>query len=48
MVKARCMRCREQVEMKDKTEKVTKNNLRRAAGVCPKCGTKVSRILGKA
>jgi len=41
------MSCREQVEIKDMKEVMAKNNLKRAAGVCPKCGTNVSRILGK-
>ncbi|MBU0535334.1 MAG: hypothetical protein KKE20_00045 [Nanoarchaeota archaeon] len=42
------MRCRTQVEIKDPQEIVLKNNLRSLKGVCPNCGTKVSRILGKA
>jgi Zn finger protein HypA/HybF involved in hydrogenase expression len=48
MPEARCMKCREQVEVKDGVESVTKNNMRILKGVCPECGTKVARILGKA
>lgn len=48
MPTARCMRCRKQVEIKNPQEVVLKNNLRSIRGVCPNCGTKVSRILGKA
>ncbi len=48
MPQARCMKCRKQVEIKDPEEVVLKNNLKAIKGVCPHCGTKVSRILGKA
>ena len=48
MVQARCMKCKKQVEVKDPKEFLTKNNLKRIGGVCPTCGTKVSRIVGKA
>ena len=48
MVEGRCMKCKKQVEIKDPQERVTKNNMRMAGGTCPHCGTKVSRILGKA
>lgn len=48
MSEARCMRCRKQVEIKNPQEAVLKNNLRALKGVCPNCGTKVSRIIGKA
>ena len=48
MVEGRCMKCKKQVEIKDGEEKITKNNMRIILGLCPVCGTKVSRILGKA
>ncbi|MFC1753433.1 DUF5679 domain-containing protein [Thermoproteota archaeon] len=48
MSTARCMRCRKQVEIKDPNEVVLKNNLKAIKGVCPTCGTKVCRIVGKA
>lgn len=48
MSEARCMKCRKQVEIKDPKEAVLKNNLKCIRGVCPKCGTKVCRIVGKA
>lgn len=47
MPTARCMRCKKQVEIKDAKEIVMKNKMRAVKGVCPKCGTKVFRILGK-
>ena len=47
MVKGRCMKCKMQVEIKSVQEVVMKNKMRAAKGVCPKCGTKVFRILGK-
>ena len=48
MVQGRCMKCKKQVEIKDPKERVTKNKMKMMMGLCPKCGTKVSRILGKA
>ncbi|MBD3313874.1 hypothetical protein GF345_05525 [Candidatus Woesearchaeota archaeon] len=48
MPTARCMKCRTQVEIKDPEEVILKNGLKSLKGVCPNCGTKVSRILGKA
>jgi len=48
MPTARCMKCRTQVEIKDPEEVVLKNNLKALKGICPTCGTKVCRILGKA
>ena len=42
------MKCRKQVEIKDGKEKVSANGMKMVMGVCPKCGTKVCRILGKA
>ncbi len=48
MVKGRCMKCQKQVEIKDGKEIVMKNKMKAMKGACPKCGTKVFRILGKA
>ena len=42
------MKCKKQVEIKNMKEVVMKNKMRAAKGECPKCGTKVFRILGKA
>ncbi|HLC62861.1 MAG TPA: DUF5679 domain-containing protein [Candidatus Nanoarchaeia archaeon] len=47
MVKGRCMRCKDQVEIKDGKEVVMKNGMKAMKGSCPKCSTKVFRILGK-
>ena len=48
MVEGRCMRCKKQVEIKNGKEIVMKNKMKAMKGECPKCGTKVFRILGKA
>ncbi|MBI3051247.1 hypothetical protein HYY74_02210 [Candidatus Woesearchaeota archaeon] len=48
MVEARCMKCKKNMEMKDAKETVMKNKMKAMKGVCPKCGTKMFRILGKA
>lgn len=48
MVEGRCMKCKKSVEISDGKEVVMKNNMKAMKGVCPKCGTKVFRILGKA
>jgi len=42
------MKCKKQVEIKDAEEVILKNNMKAIKGVCPNCGTKVFRILGKA
>ena len=42
------MKCKKSVEIKDGKEVVMKNNMKAMKGSCPKCGTKVFRILGKA
>lgn len=47
MVTGRCMRCKTQVEIKNPQNVVMKNGLKAVTGVCPVCGTKVFRILGK-
>jgi len=48
MVEGRCMKCKKQVEIKDAEEVTMKNGMSAMKGVCPDCGTKVFRILGKA
>jgi DNA-directed RNA polymerase subunit RPC12/RpoP len=48
MPKARCMRCKKEIEIKDPKEVVLKNKMKALKGVCPVCGTKVFRIVGKA
>ncbi|MFQ6009979.1 MAG: DUF5679 domain-containing protein [Candidatus Aenigmatarchaeota archaeon] len=35
-------------EIKDAEEVIMKNKMRAMKGVCPNCGTKVFRIMGKA
>jgi DNA-directed RNA polymerase subunit RPC12/RpoP len=47
MAEARCMKCKKQVEVKDPKEVVMKNGMKAVSGVCPECGTKVFKILGK-
>ncbi|MCX6711510.1 MAG: DUF5679 domain-containing protein [Candidatus Woesearchaeota archaeon] len=47
MAEGRCMHCRKQVEIKDGKEIEMKRGLKAIQGVCPDCGTKVFRILGK-
>ena len=48
MVQGRCMKCKKSVEIKDGKEVTMKNKMKAMKGLCPKCGTKVFRILGKA
>lgn len=48
MVEGRCMKCKGPVEIKDGSEVTMKNGMKAMKGSCPKCGTKVFRILGKA
>ncbi len=48
MVSGRCMKCKEQVEMSNPKEQISKNGMKMMKGACPKCGTKVCRIMGKA
>ncbi|MFH1916466.1 MAG: DUF5679 domain-containing protein [Nanoarchaeota archaeon] len=42
------MKCKKQVQIKNGTEIRMKNGMKAMKGVCPACGTKVFRILGKA
>ena len=47
MADARCMKCKKQVEVKDPKDVVMKNGMKAISGVCPACGTKVFKIVGK-
>ncbi|MEM2956583.1 MAG: DUF5679 domain-containing protein [Candidatus Pacearchaeota archaeon] len=50
MAEGRCMKCKKQVQIKDAKETTIKGKagtLNAVQGVCPTCGTKVFRILGK-
>jgi DNA-directed RNA polymerase subunit RPC12/RpoP len=47
MAEARCMKCKKQVEVKNAEETIMKNGMNAVKGVCPDCGTKVFKILGK-
>jgi DNA-directed RNA polymerase subunit RPC12/RpoP len=47
MAEARCMKCKKQVEVKDAQDVVMKNGMKAVSGVCPDCGTKVFKIVGK-
>jgi len=48
MATGRCMKCKTEREIKDAKEVVMKNGMKALKGVCPKCGTKMFRITGKA
>lgn len=48
MVEGRCMKCKMGVQIKDGKETTMANGMLAMKGVCPKCGTNVFRILGKA
>ncbi|AOS61812.1 DUF5679 domain-containing protein [Actinoalloteichus hymeniacidonis] len=41
-----CVKCRAKRDFEGKVEE--SNNRRMAKGICPVCGTKMTRILGKA
>ncbi len=47
MVDARCMKCRENREMKDPKEVTMKNGMGALSGTCTVCGTKMFKITGK-
>ena len=42
-----CVKCREKQNIKDGVVNETANGRQMAQGVCPKCGTKVTRFLPK-
>ena len=48
MAEGRCMKCKKSVEIKNPEDVVMKNGMKAIKGVCPVCGTKVFRIVGKA
>lgn len=48
MPEGRCMKCKKSVEIKNGEKIVMKNGMEAIKGVCPECGTKVFRIIGKA
>jgi hypothetical protein len=48
MTEGYCVKCKKTVEVKDGKEVVNKRGLKMCKGKCPKCGTTVCRILGKA
>jgi len=47
-MEARCMKEKKNVEIKDAKDVIMKNGMKAVSGVCPHCGTKVFRIVGKA
>ena len=47
-VYGRCMRCKDQREIVDGMEVITKNKMRMLKGKCIDCGTVVCKMLGKA
>ncbi len=47
MTEARCMKCKKGIEIKNPQNVTMKNGLKAVKGVCPTCGTKVFRIVGK-
>jgi predicted RNA-binding Zn-ribbon protein involved in translation (DUF1610 family) len=44
MVQAYCVKDRKMVDIKDAREITLKNGRKATQGVCPNCGTKVTRI----
>lgn len=47
MVKGYCVKCKKKQEIKGGKEVSMKGGRRAMTGKCPKCGTKMYRILGK-
>jgi predicted nucleic acid-binding Zn-ribbon protein len=41
------MKCKKPVEVKDPQDVIMKNGRKALSGVCPDCGTKVFKIVGK-
>lgn len=44
-MEAYCVKCKEKVEIKDAKEVTMKNNRKAISGSCPKCSTKVFRMI---
>lgn len=42
-----CVKCKKKVEADLKETKTTKNGIKMARSICPKCGTKLTKFLGK-
>jgi Zn finger protein HypA/HybF involved in hydrogenase expression len=47
MVEAYCVKCKAKREMVNAKETKMKNGNKAMKGECPKCGTKMFRIMGK-
>jgi len=47
MVESYCLRCKQKREMSQYSEYKSPNGVWMAKGVCPVCGTKMAKILGK-
>ena len=47
MTEGRCMRCKQQREMKNEKEVIMKNGIKAMSGLCSKCDTKMFKIIGK-
>ena len=47
IMKAQCMRCKTQREMKNEKKVTMKNGMKAMSGLCSKCGTKMFKIVGK-
>jgi hypothetical protein len=45
---AYCVKCREKRDIQDPKEVTLKNDRKALQGTCPVCGTKLTRMLGKA
>lgn len=41
------MKCKRKVEIKNPKKVIMKNKMKALKGICPRCGTKVFRIVGK-
>jgi len=46
-MEAYCVKCKAKREIKNPQEVTMKNGRRAMKGICPVCGTKLFRILGK-
>jgi len=46
MIEPYCVRCKKKVKIKEYKEVIFKNGRKADQGLCPKCGTKCTRIKG--